>query len=410
MEKKRVVVTGMGTVSTFGLGSDIYWDSLVKGESGVKPISLFDTELYRSGLGAEIPEVIRSNKLLRQKAGNPKEDATFFATLAAKEAFENANMSTEDIIENQNRIGCIIGTLCSSSKNYEDFGREFFKNFSVDEDQIGDIDPTLISYQLNYLCDQISIKGPSTLISTACSSATDAIGVSFDMIRSGRCDMVLSGGGDVISEVIHAGFNSVRSITIDRPRPFDKDRTGFVIGEGAGMLILESLESALKRDAYIHAEILGYGLSNSAYHLSATSKDGSGEALAMKRSIKSAGLKPDNIDYVNAHGTATLHNDRSELLALKLVFNELSKNVSVNSIKSMIGHCMGAAGALEAISTIKSIETGIIPPTINFNSPEQGNDFDMVVNEKRKKDIQYALSNSFGFAGYNSTVLFGKFN
>lgn len=409
MNTRRVVITGMGVVSTFGRGVEIFWNSIIEGKSGFKQISLFDSSIYRSGLGAEVPSDIRFNEELRKEYGNPLEDATFFSVLAADEALMNAGLGNEFIIENQKRIGCVIGTLCSSSKNYEDLGKMYYLN-ELNNTQSFDPAPTLLSYQMNFLCDRYKIKGPASLISTACSSSTDAIGYGFDMIRNDQCDISLVGGGDVISEIIHAGFNSVMSITKDCPRPFDKNRSGFAIGEGAAIIVIESLESAIKREAKIYAEILGYGLSNSAYHLSATSKDGTGEALAIKRAISEAGLVPAQIDYVNCHGTATFHNDNSERMALKIFFGDLAPNISLNSIKSMIGHCMGAAGALEAVATVKSICTGIIPPTINFRTPDDGNDFDLVVNEKREKEINYALSNSFGFAGNNSAVVIGSFN
>jgi len=270
------------------------------------------------------------------------------------------------------------------------------------------VGPMLIEYQLRFLCDFFGLDGPGSLVSTACASGTDAIAYGFDMVRLGQADMAVVAGGDIISEVIHGGFNSVFAVTRNVPRPFDRDRDGFVIGEGGGAMVIETLESALARNARIYAEVKGYGLSNSASHLTAPSKDGTGEALAMQRALDSAGIGPDEVDFVNAHGTGTQHNDRTEVLALKLVFGDHAPAVSMTSLKSMIGHCMGVAGMLEAISTVKSIQTSLLPPTINFREPEDINPFDVVANVARERSVRNALTNSFGFGGHDASVVFAS--
>ncbi|HLO76008.1 MAG TPA: beta-ketoacyl-[acyl-carrier-protein] synthase family protein [Magnetospirillum sp.] len=407
---RRVVVTGLGAVSAYGRGVEPFWQGILAGRSAVRPITVFDVSPFRSGLGAPVPEELTNASDLRAHFGEPHEDATFYACLAVDEALQDANLPA-DLSARTPAVGCAVGTLCAGGRNIEAAERAI-RTLSEEclerDDALTRANTMLIDYQLDTLCDRFGMTGPSTLISTACSSGTDAIGWGFDAIRSGECDMVVVAGGDIISEVIHAGFNSVFSITQTVPRPFDRDRTGFVIGEGAGALVLEDWDAAKRRGARVRAEILGYGLSNSAYHLTAPSKDGSGESLAMRRAMDEAGLRPEQIDFVNAHGTATAHNDRSEILALAALFGELAPSVSVTSIKSMIGHCMGAAGLIEAVSTVLSLETGWMPPTINFQAPDDVNRFDMVANTARRRSIRHALSNSFGFAGHNSCVAMGR--
>ncbi|OGH01504.1 MAG: hypothetical protein A2600_11995 [Candidatus Lambdaproteobacteria bacterium RIFOXYD1_FULL_56_27] len=403
--RSPVVVTGMGVVSPFGLGRNTFWENLIQGRSAIRPIEVFDAAAYKSSLGAEIPSGIRNNLSLRNQAGSPEEDATFYAYLAAEEALSDAGLGKSELENLGAQAGLMVGTLCSSSRNYEILGRKYFQGDLNGQTPVS-VAPTLVAYQLAHLADRLGISGPASLSSTACASGTDALGFALDLIRLGRCELVLVGGGDIISEVIHAGFNSVFSITQDCLRPFDKNRSGFAIGEGAAFLVFESYRSAKARGANIYAEVAGYGSSNSASHLTATSKDGSGEARAIFRALADADCLKEQVDYVNAHGTATIHNDRSETLALQSVFEAHSPHLAVSSIKSMIGHCMGAAGALEAVATVLSIHQGVIPPTINFQEREDYCKLDLVTNDARKMQVRSALSNSFGFAGNNASILF----
>lgn len=410
---KKVVVTGMGMASAYGLGVQAFLDGTLAGKSAVRPITYFETSLYRSPQGAQVCDSIWLNQQLRQDCGNPEEDAAFFATLAAKEAIADADVAAYLSNDEADRFGCVSATLCAGARNYEALGRKYFAQSDL---SAADLDndatsphATQINYQVNYLADYFGIRGPSSLISTACASGTDAIGYALDLIRYGQCDRVLVVGGDIISETIHAAFNSVFSITKECPRPFDKDRAGFVIGEGGACLILEAEDMALSRGAKIYAEVAGYGLSNSASHLTAPSKNGMGESFAVVRALQDAQITPNEVDFVNAHGTGTPHNDRSEVLALIDALGERSKDVSITSIKSMIGHCMGAAGLVEAISTIHSVQTGQIPPTINFREGEDINPFHIVTNCGYARPIRYAVSNSFGFGGHNSSMVFGQY-
>jgi 3-oxoacyl-[acyl-carrier-protein] synthase II len=245
-------------------------------------------------------------------------------------------------------------------------------------------------------------------VSTACSSTTDAIGHAFDFIRNSSCDRVIAGGADILTEPILGGFNLLYSLSNGNPRPFDKDRDGFVIGEGAGLIYMETLESARERGARIYAEVLGYGLSNTAYHLTATSEDGVGEALSILRALRDANLSPEDVDYINTHGTATLHNDATEILAISSVFGESTERIKINSTKASIGHCMGAAGIMEAISTVLSLQHQEIPPTINTAGNIEGLKMKLVTKGVCKTSIKYAISESFGFGGACSCIVFGK--
>lgn len=402
MSKRRVVITGMGSVSCFGLGVEAFWNGLCSGRSGQARIRSFDSSQYRSPYAAEVPADILQREDLALLAGEPEESATLLATLAAHEAFADAGL----LGVCKKNMGCVIGTLCSSSQVFESYCRQFMaRGNGVDTSP--DPDRCLVPWQLEHLVQHFDLQGPSTLISTACSSSTDAIGCATDIIRSGDAELMLAGGADILSEVVHAAFNAVFSITHDTAKPFDTTRNGFFIGEGAGMLVLEELEHALARGATIHAEVLGYGLSNTAFHLTATSEDGSGEALAIARCLADAEVEAMDIDYINAHGTATRHNDLTEIRAIKSLFKDRLPHLAVSSIKANIGHCMGASGALEAIATVKCISDGYIPPTLN-SSGDLDPELRVVVRTGLAHPILHAMSQSFGFGGACSSLLLGK--
>jgi 3-oxoacyl-[acyl-carrier-protein] synthase II len=394
-------VTGLGAVSCFGSGLEAFWSGLKKAQTGQAAIGVFDASVYRSRFAAEVPQPLRDDTGLFELTGRPAEDATYLATVAAHEAFRHAGLRDAA----KRTFGCIVGTLCSSSRAFEAYARHFVA-VGPDASEFPDENACSVYYQLEHLVEHFGFEGPASLVSTACSSSTDAIGYAADFIRRGEARVMLAGGGDILSEMVHAGFNSVFSITQDQPKPFDRDRSGFFIGEGAGMLVLEDFEQARERGAHIYAEVLGYGLSNTAHHLTATSEDGRGEALAIERCLQDAGIGPAEVDYINAHGTGTQHNDLSEAKALKHVFGDSLQHIAVTSIKANIGHCMGASGALEAIATIQCIDTGHIPPTLNTS----GNlDPALRVLTQRGLDrrVRYGLSQSFGFGGASSAVLFG---
>jgi 3-oxoacyl-[acyl-carrier-protein] synthase II len=403
-QRRRVVCTGLGAVSCFGLGLETFWNGLKNQQTGQSPVTIFDASTYRSKFAAEVPQSLRDDEDLFKLTGEPAEEATYLAAVAAHEAFKDAGLERQD----KSAYGCIVGTLCSSSRAFENYAKRFIKA-PQDLDSFPASDSVAVYYQLEHLVEHFGFEGPASLVSTACSSSTDAIGYAADFIRRGEAKVMLAGGGDILCEMVHAGFNSVFSITRDCPKPFDTQRSGFFIGEGAGMLVLEDLEHALARGAKIYAEVMGYGLSNTAFHLTATSEDGVGEALAIERCLQDAGVGRAQIDYINAHGTGTQHNDLSESKALKHVFDTDLERVLVTSIKANIGHCMGASGAMEAIATIKCIENGYIPPTVN-SSGDLDPDLKVLVGKGAERRVRYALSQSFGFGGASSAVLFGALN
>lgn len=407
-QSRRVVVTGIGTVSPFGVGADLFWHSLVNGVSAIRPIESFDTSAYRGKVAAAVPSAVFQDQDLPARYGNPQEKATLFATMAAEEALLHAGLPLT--FPSEARAGCAIGTLCSGAHNLEKYGRSFLYEQGELPADGGPPDSIVVSYQLNHLTGHFNLTGPSTLVSTACASSTDAIGFAFDAIRNGECEIMLAGGGDVIGEVVHGGFNAVFSITTSKARPFDRERDGFAIGEGGAFIVMESLDSALRRNATIYGEVLGYGLSNSAYHLTSTSKDGEGEGLAIRRALAEAQLEPAQISYINAHGTATSANDATETCSIHAIFGDHAAQLYVSSIKPMIGHCMGAAGIFEAIATILTVHHGLIPPTINTAGNEAGMRFNLVKDSAVKTDVRYAISESFGFAGACSCVVIGKYN
>jgi 3-oxoacyl-[acyl-carrier-protein] synthase II len=401
MSSRRVVITGMGAVSCFGAGVERLWQGLVTKKSGMRPVSFMDASSYRSDLGAEVPWDELAEHEDRHPQVSTREEATRLALIAANEALADAGLSEADA----GAAGCVLGTLCSSSRITDGYMRLYALS-QIDEAETTDSDVTVAAYQLSLVVDRYRLRGPVSMVSTACSSSTDAVGYAADFIRSGDAEIMLCGGADIISEIAHAGFCSVFSITRDGSRPFDLARNGFFIGEGAGILVLESLEHALARGATIHAEVLGYGLSNAAYHLTATSEDGHGEALAVRRALAEGGVAPEQVSYLNAHGTATHHNDLTEVMVIRSVFGEAASALAVSSVKANIGHCMGAAGALEAIATVKCIEQSFIPPTLN-SSGDLDETLHFVVGDGEHRAIDYALSESFGFGGACSALLLG---
>ncbi len=400
MSARRVVATGLGAVTAFGRGIDAYWKALLRGDSAARPIERFDSTPYRSRLGAEVPPSLYADAELRRACGDPAEDSAFFMALAADEALRAARVGPK--FSDEDRVGCALGMLCAGAAEQMAIARDYLGGGP--RPSAGLVTAARPGYQLSFLVERHNLTGPSGLISTACASSTDAIGHAFDMIRLGACDAALAGGGDVLAESIHGGFNSMFAITVSSAKPFDRERDGFFIGEGAGALYLETLESALSRGAEILAEVLGYGLSNTAHHLTATSEDGAGEALAMRRALEEAGVPPEAVDYVNTHGTATRYNDATEIRAVEAVFGARAPRILANSNKAAIGHCMGASGALEAVATILALKTGLVPPTPGTRGDAEGLNMDLVKGEPRRASIRTAISQSFGFGGACSCV------
>lgn len=409
---KRVVITGMGVVSPLGSGKDVFWQNLIAGKSGIGPVTRFDVSQMATKIAAEIND-FDPGLYMDKKEARRMDRFAQFALAAAKMAVEDAKLDLEQ--EDKERIGVVVGCGIGGVSTFEE-QKETLINKGP-----GRVSPFFVPMLISNLgAGQISInmklQGPSNTVVTACASATNAVGEAFRLLQHGHIDMCLAGGTEApLTPLAFAGFCSMRAMSTrnDEPtrasRPFEKDRDGFVMGEGAGILVLETLDHALARDAHIYAEVVGYGSTCDAYHITSPAPGGAGAAKAMDIAIKDAGLTPADISYINAHGTSTDANDANETAAIKSLFGENAKKVAISSTKSMTGHLMGAAGAIELIACAKAIEDGIVPPTINYETPDPECDLDYVPNEARKMPVTAAMSNSLGFGGHNATVVLKKY-
>ena len=417
LKKRRVVVTGLGTVSPIGSSIDKFWKSLLEGKSGVKRLTCFDPTYFTSKVAAEVrnfdPSPFLSAKDLKRM-----DRFTQFAVVAAKMAVADAklDLSREDL----NRIGVLVGSGIGGLHTVES---EHSQYLSLPPEKGPDrISPFLIPMLIvNMAAGQISItmglKGPNSAVATACATSNHAIGDGLRIIQRGEADAMVCGGSEAaITYMGFGGFCALKALSTsynDEPerasRPFDKNRDGFVMGEGAGIVVLEDLAHALKRNAPIYCEMAGYGMSGDAYHMTAPDPQGDGGVRCMKASLKDAGLKPEDIDYINAHGTSTLYNDRVETLAIKKTFGAHAKKLAVSSTKSVTGHLLGAAGGIELIASALAIKHSIIPPTINYETPDPECDLDYVPNKPRAHKIRVAASNALGFGGHNATLIVKKY-
>lgn len=411
--KKRVVITGLGCVTPVGTGKDDFWVNIKSGVSGIDKITRFDYTNYQTQIAGEVkdftPEDYISKKELKKM-----DRFTQFAMVASKLAVADSELDLNNI--DGNRMGTVIGTgiggvetIEAQHKNLLEKGNRRVSPFFI---------PMMIG---NMAAGQVAIefgaKGPSTNICTACASGTNSVGDAFKIIQRGDADIMIAGGTEAaVAEFAVAGFCNMKAMSTnnDNPqkasRPFDKDRDGFVMGEGCGILILEELESAIKRNAKIYAEIVGYGMTSDAYHITTPAENGEGAARSMQMAINDAGIEPEKIDYINAHGTSTYYNDLYETMAIKSVFGENAKNISISSTKSMTGHLLGASGAIEAIVCALAIKDNFVPPTINLENPGEGMDLDYTPNKGKERTINYALSNSLGFGGHNATIVLKNTN
>jgi len=410
---RRVVVTGIGLVSSLGIGTDTNWDALCKGCSGVGPITRFDTTDFSARIAGEVKN-FDPLRFIEKKDVKKMDAFIQYAIAASQFAMEDASLTvTPEIGPNVGvSIGSGIGGFSTIEREHKallDGGPRKISPFFI---------PSAI---INLAAGQLSIrygaKGPNTATCTACSASAHAIGDAFEIIRRDAADVMIAGGSEAaITPMSVGGFAAMRALSTrnDEPqrasRPFDKDRDGFIVGEGAGVVILEELEFATRRGARIYAEVVGYGMSADAYHITAPSEDGDGPYRVMRSALKSAGLQPAQVDYINAHGTSTPHGDQVETLAIKRCFGEHAKHMAVSSTKSMTGHLLGAAGGLEAGITALAVYHQIAPPTINQEHRDEECDLDYVPNVKRALPIHYALSNSFGFGGTNAALLFKRFD
>lgn len=405
---RRVVVTGMGCVSPVGNDVETTWNSLVQGISGVGRITHYDPSEFECQIAAEV-KGFDGVAIFGSREARRMDRVTQFALAAADQAIAQAHLDLES--EDRDRIGAVIGTGIGGISTLSEQFRVFQERGPTR------VSPFLVPMMLpdtpgGMMAIRFGIRGINIAVVTACASGTNALGEALNIIRRGQADVVLAGGCEAaIVPIAMAGLGVMGALTTknDEPtrasRPFDLNRSGFVMGEGAAVLVLESHEHALGRQAPILAELSGYGSSNDAYHISAPAENGAGAALCMRIALADADLSPNSIDYINAHGTSTVLNDKSETAAIKTVFGEQAYHVPISSTKSMTGHLLGAAGALEAMICVKVIQEGILPPTINYETPDPECDLDYVPNTARRKSVQHVMSNSFGFGGHNATII-----
>ncbi len=410
--KKRVVITGLGAITPIGNDVDTFWNSIKEGKVGIDEITKFDTSDYKVKIAAEVKDFV-AKEHMDFKAAKRMEAFSQYAVAAAFEAVKDAGIDIEK--EDPYRAGVIVGSGVGSLQVIQ---REYTK---IQTKGPSRVNPLMVPLMISNMAAgnisiQLGFKGKCTNVVTACATGSNCIGDAFRAIQYGDADIMAAGGTEsCICETAIAGFTNLTALSdsTDPFRasiPFDKDRNGFVLGEGAGILILEELEHAKKRNAKIYAEIVGYGSIGDAYHITSPAEDGSGAAKAMELAIKEAGIEPKEVDYINAHGTSTHHNDLFETRAIKLAFGEAANDVVINSTKSMIGHLLGAAGAVEAIATIKSIQEGFIHQTVGTVEADPECDLNYAIGAPVEKEIEYALSNNLGFGGHNATVLFKKYH
>lgn len=408
--KRRVVVTGLGAITPVGNSVDSFWNSIKEGKNGIDNISLFDTTDFKVKMAAEVKD-FKPEDYLNKKECKRMDRYTQFALVASNEAVKDSGLNMEEI--DKDRVSIIFGSGIGGLSTIEN---QIKTLVAKGPNRVSPLTiPMAIS---NMAAGMIGIEhgilGSCLSLTSACATSTHCIGEAFRSIRDGYSDIVIAGGSEAsICEFGIAGFQALTALSKSEDRnrasiPFDKDRNGFVMGEGGAALILEDLESALNRGAKIYGEVVGYGTTCDAYHMTSPVMDGSGAAKAMKNAMKDAGISANEIGYINAHGTSTEINDKVETLAIKSAFGEESKNVLVSSTKSMTGHLLGAAGAIEAIISIKALEDSFVPATINYVNQDEACDLNLVTNQGKEAEIEYSLSNSLGFGGHNGTLIFKK--
>ena len=400
-QQRRVVVTGLGAVTAIGAGVEEFWANLTNGVCGIRPISVFDASSYRTQTAGEVSRI--PDDFLSPAERRRLSRADRMGIVAAAEAIEEAGLDLSR--EDPTRVGVILGGGTSGLLDSEEFYARHLDGRRARPSRV-----------LNHLPDAITdrvaqrwgLEGIKSTITTACSSSANAMGYAFDAIASGLADVVLTGGSDVLARLTYGGFNSLRSVDPDPCRPFDRERRGLSIGEAAGILVFEEAERARRRGAPVQAEFLGYGVTSDAFHMTAPDPSGAAGGRAIRAALASAGIDAERVDYVNAHGTATPQNDSAETAALKSALGERARKIPVSSIKSMIGHCLCASGAIEGVATVLTVREGTVPPTIHYENPDPACDLDYVPNEARDADVKIAISNSFAFGGNSTVVVFGR--
>jgi len=410
--KRRVVVTGIGVISPLGTGIEKNWKRILEGRSGIRRITKFDATNFPVQIAGEVPDFNPDDFIEKKEI---KKMDTFIQYALAASIMAQKDAGLEITSDNAERVGVYIGSGIGGLPAIEHW-HSILKEKGPDRITPFFIPMVLINLASGQVSIRLGAKGPNTCAVTACATGTHSIGDAYNLIRNGEADAMVAGGTEsTITPLCIAGFNAMKALSTNNAepqkasRPFDKNRDGFIVAEGAGVIVLEEAESAKKRGARIYAEIIGYGMNADAYHMTTPSPDGEGAERCMSLAIKSAQINPHEVDYINAHGTSTYYNDLYETMAVKTVFKEHAKKLAISSTKSMTGHLLGAAGGVEAVFTALSLYQGIMPPTINYENPDPECDLDYVPNKAREKKIKIAISNSFGFGGTNAALVFKKF-
>ena len=399
---KRVVITGLGVISSIGIGWQEFWENLLKGKSGISPVTSFDTSNHFTHKGGEVKNFNPKQFVPEDKLNSMNRSAQM-ALAAADLAINDSNLTPETI--RNYTIEVSFGTTLGDAQTIEEIDDFLVNNKPINKNLIHQI-PTYSSP--SQIAKKYEINGPIFMFSTACAAGNYAICYGYDLIKLNRVDIVFAGASDAFSRIEYTGFNQLSAVAPEKCQPFDKNRKGMMVAEGAGILILESLDNALKRNAPIYAEILGYGLSCDAQHMTQPNVDG--VSKCMEKALHEASIKKEDVDYISAHGTGTLANDKTECAAIKKVFGSRYKQIPISSIKSMLGHTMGAASALEAITCALVVKNDIIPPTINYETPDPECDIDCVPNQARYQTVNISMNNSYAFGGNNASLVLKKFN
>jgi len=413
MERRRVVVTGLGVLTSIGIGVDDFWTGLKQGRNGIGLITRFDTTNFDTKFAAEVKN-FNSDDYIDRKAAKRMDLYTQYALAAADMAIKDSQLNLDNI--DKEKFGVIFGSGIGGMTTLEKQHWIYFESKSPRK-----LSPFFVTMMISDIAaGQISIrfglKGPNYATTSACATSSHAIADAHMLIQRGSADLMVCGGSEAtITEMAIGGFNAMRALStwndrfLEACRPFDKDRSGFVMGEGAGIIILEEYHHAINRGAKIYAELVGIGLTADAYHIAAPAPNGEGAFRSMREAIRDAGIAPEDVDHINAHGTSTPYNDVNETIAIKSVFGQHAYKLVINSTKSMTGHLLGAAGGVEAVATILSMVNNIVPPTINLTNPDPECNLNYSANKFTEKKINYAISNTFGFGGHNATLLFKKF-
>ena len=411
MDARRVVVTGLGALTPVGNTTEEFWSSLKQGKSGIGPITKFDATDYPTRIAGEVRN-FDETKYVDKKEARRLDPYLKYALATSVMAVEDAALDPAKV--DGTRFGVLIGSGIGGITTLLE-GEEVRKTKGADRVSPFVIPMLIVNMAAGLVSMRFGAKGPNSSVVTACATGNHALGDAFKIIERGDADVMIAGGAEaIIVPITIAGFCSMKAMSTrnDEPekasRPFDAGRDGFVCGEGAGVVVLESLEHATRRDARIYAEVVGYGMTGDAHHMTAPDPEGDGATRAMKLALGDAGVDPSVVGYINAHGTSTPYNDKFETIAIKRVFGDHARRLAVSSTKSMTGHLLGAAGGIEAIASVLALHHGLLPPTINYETPDPECDLDYVPNQARKQDVEVAASNAFGFGGTNATLIFGK--